>query len=77
MLDGAETRIPVIPRSYHKINSGPFVETPHGLRLLRLPELERIRGKAAGTSDYETGVAILGQGVLTGVFRQIFRQLHH
>jgi DNA (cytosine-5)-methyltransferase 1 len=75
VLDGSETRLPVIPRSYHKINTGPFVHTPFGLRLLRLPELERIRGHAVGKADYATGVEILGQGVLTGSFRAILVQV--
>jgi hypothetical protein len=75
VLDGSETRLPVIPKSYHKINSGPFVQTPFGLRLLRLPELERIRGLRLGTVDYATGVEILGQGVLTGSFVEILGQL--
>ena len=75
VLDGSETKLPVIPKSYHKINSGPFLQTPFGPRLLRLPELERIRGHHLLTEHYATGVEILGQGVLTRVFRRIFRQL--
>lgn len=77
VLDGSETRLPVIPRSYHKINTGPFLQTCRGLRLLRLPELERIRGHSVGTTDYATVVEILGQGVLTGTFRAILSQLCH
>jgi DNA (cytosine-5)-methyltransferase 1 len=75
VLDGTETRIPVIPKSYHKINTGPFVLTPFGLRLLRLPEIERIHGCALRTRHYATGVEMLGQGVQTEVFRSVFRQL--
>ncbi len=75
VLEGSETKLPVIPKSYHKINSGPFLQTPFGLRLLRLPELERIRGHNLLTEHYATGVEILGQGVLTRVFRTIFQQL--
>ena len=75
VLTGNETRIPVIPKSYHKVNSGPFLHTPFGPRLLRLPELERIRGHHLLTEHYATGVEILGQGVLTRVFGAIFRQL--
>ncbi len=75
VLNGSETRLPVIPKSYHKINSGPFVETPLGPRLLRLPELQRIRGHSVGTSDYATGVEILGQGVLTRIFASLFAQV--
>ncbi len=75
VIDGSETRLPVLPRSYHKINTGPFVQTPFGLRLLRLPELERIRGHAVGTADYATGVEILGQGVQTHLFRAVLRDV--
>lgn len=76
VLEGSETRLPVIPRSYHKINAGPIVQTRHGLRILRLAELERIRGNVAGITDYKTATELLGQGVLTGLFRQLFGQLH-
>ncbi len=75
VLDGSETRLPVIPKSYHKINTGPFVLTPYGPRLLRLPELERIRGHRLRTDDYATGVEILGQGVQTKVFKAVFAVL--
>ena len=74
-LEGNETRIPVIPKSYHKVNSGPFLHTPFGPRLLRLAELERMRGHHLTTTHYATGVEILGQGVLTRIFREIFHQL--
>lgn len=75
VLEGSETKLPVIPKSYHKINSGPFVPTPYGLRLLRLPELERIRGHRLATKHYAAGAEVLGQGVQTSVFRDVFRQL--
>lgn len=75
VLNGSETRLPVIPKSYHKVNTGPFVATPYGLRMLRLPELERIRSQCVGTDNYATGMEILGQGVLTRVFRNIVQQL--
>ncbi len=75
VLNGDETRIPVIPKSYHKVNSGPFLQTPFGPRLLRLSELQRIRGHHLLTEHYATGVEILGQGVLTRVFSAIFSQL--
>jgi DNA (cytosine-5)-methyltransferase 1 len=77
VLTGSEIRIPVITGSYYKINAGPFVETSHGPRLLRLPELERIRGSAAGTTDFATGTELLGQGVLTRAFRKILVLLLH
>lgn len=75
VVDGSETRLPVIPRSYHKINSGPFVQTPFGPRLLRQSEMERIHGTSLTTQHYSTAVQILGQGVQTCVFRNIFSQL--
>jgi DNA (cytosine-5)-methyltransferase 1 len=75
VIDGTETRIPTIPKSYHKINTGPFVQTPFGPRLLRQCEIERIHGCELLTRHYSTAVQILGQGVLTRVFRSVFRQL--
>jgi len=75
VIHGEETRIPVVPKAYHKINSGPFVQTPWGLRLLRLPEIERIHGFQVGTRHYATGVEILGQGVQTNIFKTVFGQL--
>jgi DNA (cytosine-5)-methyltransferase 1 len=75
VLDGTETRIPVIPKSYHKINSGPFVQTPFGLRLLRLVELERFRGHRSQSVDYTSGVEILGQGVQPRLFRRVFSDI--
>jgi DNA (cytosine-5)-methyltransferase 1 len=74
-LDGAETRLPTIPASYHKINTGPFVQTPYGHRLLRQAEIERIHGCALRTKVYSTAARMLGQGVQTRIFREIFRQL--
>jgi DNA (cytosine-5)-methyltransferase 1 len=75
VLDGNETRIPTIPKSYHKINTGPFVKTPFGPRLLRQQEIERIHGVALGTKHYSTAVQMLGQGVQARVFRGVFQQL--
>lgn len=66
---------PTIPKSYHKINTGPFVETPYGPRLLRLHEVEKIMGANAGTQDYATGIQILGQGVQTRLWTKVFSQL--
>ena len=74
-IAGHETRLAVIPKSYHKINTGPFVQTPFGLRLLRQAEIERIHGHTLLTRRYATAVQILGQGVQTRVFRSVFRQL--
>jgi DNA (cytosine-5)-methyltransferase 1 len=75
VVEGTETRLPVIPKSYHKINTGPFVQTPFGPRLLRQAELERIHGCQLTTRHYATAVQILGQGVQTRLFRRIFNQL--
>lgn len=74
-IDGTETSVATIPKSYHKINSGPFVKTPYGLRLLRQDEIERIHGCKLRTQHYATAVQILGQGVQTRVFQNIFQQL--
>ncbi len=74
-IDGDVTKIPTLPKSYHKINTGPFVRTPFGLRLLRQAEIERIHGCHLLTQHYATAVQMLGQGVLTRVFRIVFQQL--
>jgi DNA (cytosine-5)-methyltransferase 1 len=74
-ITGDAIRLPTIPRSYHKINTGPFVRTPFGLRLLRQSEIERIHGHRLLTQHYATAVQMLGQGVQTRVFRSVFRQL--
>jgi len=68
-------RVPTIVRSYHKINTGPFVDTPHGLRLLHKEEVERLMGCEVNCDHYATAIEILGQGVQTRVFREILRQL--
>ena len=76
VLDGRETAAPVICKSYHKINSsGFFVQTPYGPRLLRQGEIARLHGQNVLTDHYATAVAMMGQGVLTRVFRQIVQQL--
>jgi site-specific DNA-cytosine methylase len=74
-LNGEETKIPTIPKSYHKINQGPFIETPYGLRMLRQAELERIFQYKVQSTSYTTAVQILGQGISIGPFTQIFKQL--
>ncbi len=68
-------RLPCIPKSYHKINTGPFVATPFGPRLLRQTEIERLHGCCLRTQHYATAVQMLGQGVQTRLFREVFRQL--
>ncbi len=74
-INGDETRLPTILKSYHKINTGPFVRTPFGPRLLRQSEIERIHGCELRTRHYATAVRMLGQGVQTPVFARVFRQL--
>lgn len=69
------TRVPTIVRSYHKVNTGPFVETVHGLRLLHKAEVERLMGCTIDCAHYATAIEILGQGVQTRVFREILFQL--
>ena len=75
VIAGTETCIGTIPGSYHKINTGPFVQTPFGLRLLRQAEIERVHGCELRARHYATAVQMLGQGVQTRVFREVFRQL--
>jgi site-specific DNA-cytosine methylase len=68
-------RVPTIVRSYHKINTGPFVESRYGLRLLHKSEVERLMGCSVDCDHYATAIEILGQGVQTRVFRMILQQL--
>lgn len=68
-------RVPTIVRSYHKINTGPFVETPYGLRLLHKAEVERLMGCRIDCDHYATAIEILGQGVQTRIFQRILSQL--
>ncbi len=76
VLDGSETSAPVICKSYHKINSsGFFVATPYGPRMARKGEIERLQGQTITCPHYASAVQMLGQGVLTRVFAQIFGQL--
>jgi len=75
VVNGTETKLPTIPKSYHNINIGPFVQTPFGPRLLRQAEIERIHGCELHTRHYATAVQILGQGVQTRLFRRVFAQL--
>ena len=74
-IAGDELKIPTLPKAYHKINTGPFVQTPFGLRLLRQSEIERIHGCRMLTRHYATAVQMLGQGVQTRLFRKVFEQL--
>lgn len=75
VINADSPKIPCVPKSYYKINTGPFVDTPSGPRLLRHAELERIMGCEVVTGSYATAAQILGQGVQTRVFRAIFEQL--
>ena len=75
VLNGSESLIPTIVKSYHKCNIGPFVATPYGPRMLRQAEIERIHGCPVATDHYTTAVQILGQGVQTRVFTLIASQL--
>jgi hypothetical protein len=75
MIDRDSIKIPTLVRSYHKINTGPFVDTVYGPRLLRKHEAERIMGCEIDCPHYATAIEILGQGVQTRVFREILAQL--
>ena len=74
-ISGNEMCLPTIPKAYHKINTGPFVQTPFGLRLLRQSEIERIHGCRMLSRHYATAVQMLGQGVQTRLFREVLQQL--
>ena len=74
-INRESARVPTIVRSYHKINTGPFVETAYGLRLLHKQEVERLTGCKIDCDHYATAIEILGQGVQTRIFREILRQL--
>lgn len=75
VVDGTESRCPTVVASYHKTNIGPFVATPAGPRLLRVPEIERLCGSSTDAPGYAQAVRILGQGVQGRVWAEIFRQL--
>ena len=79
MITHQSRRVPTILRSYWKVNIGPFVECEGGVRLLRIPEIERLMGfvpkKEFTSRSYSTAVEILGQGVQTRIFRQLVSQL--
>ena len=74
-INRQSTRVPTIVRSYHKINTGPFVETAHGLRLLHKEEVERFMGCKIDCDHYATAIEILGQGVQTRIFKAMLSQL--
>ena len=74
-INAKSSRVPTIVRSYHKINVGPFVETPFGPRLLRKHEVESLMGCEVACEHYATALEILGQGVQTRVFSEVLSQL--
>jgi hypothetical protein len=74
-INRESARVPTLVRSYHKINTGPFVETPYGLRLLHKEEVERLMGCKIECDHYATAIEILGQGVQTRVLRTVLSQL--
>ena len=74
-INSQSKRVPTIVRSYHKINVGPFVETPFGPRLLRKHEVEKLMGCTIDCAHYATAIEILGQGVQTRVFQAVLTQL--
>ena len=74
-INPESVRVPTIVRSYHKINTGPFVKTAYGLRLLHKEEVERLMGCKIDCDHYATAIEILGQGVQTRIFQEILRQL--
>ncbi|MBA3353740.1 MAG: DNA cytosine methyltransferase [Blastocatellia bacterium] len=74
-INPQSSRVPTIVRSYHKINVGPFVETPFGPRLLRKHEVEKLMGCKIACAHYATAIEILGQGVQTRVFSEVLTQL--
>lgn len=79
VINHQSPRVPTILRSYWKINCGPFVACEGGVRMLRVPEIERLMGfvprKGFTSRSYSTAVEILGQGVQTRIFRQLVGQL--
>jgi DNA (cytosine-5)-methyltransferase 1 len=76
VFNGSEQSAPVICKSYHKINSSGFmIGTPYGPRMLRQAEIERLHGARITSTHYASAVQMLGQGVSSRLFREIFRQL--
>ncbi len=74
-INRSSTRVPTLVRSYHKINTGPFVETEFGLRMLRKNEAEKLMGCSVDCDHYATAIQVLFQGVQTRIFRSILSQL--
>ena len=70
VIDGTETKIPTIPKSYHKINTGPFVQTPFGPRPLRQDEIERLHGCELLTHHYSTRCRFSGKACRHGYSEQ-------
>lgn len=72
VLDRRAKKLPTILKSYHKINnSGAFLSTPYGPRMLRPSEVCRIHGHTFISDDATSVYQMSGQGVQTRVFRTI------
>jgi hypothetical protein len=65
VVDGTELRLPVNPKAYHKINTGPFVQTAFGPRLLRQSEIERIQLRKRSWLSCFCRQVIVGMGHAT------------
>lgn len=76
VIDRNSKKCPTLLRSYWKINTGPFVQTPYGLRLLRQAEMARLMGAEERKElNYKTAVQVMGQGVQGRIFTELFKQL--
>ena len=71
-IAGHETRLAVIPKSYHKINTGPFVQTPFGLRLLRQARLSGFTATHCSSGTTQRRFRFWGKGCRRGCFVRCF-----
>ena len=65
-------------RSMWKVNAGPFVETPYGLRMPRAGEVARLMGASEEKFtqfNYGTNIQLLGQGVQTRIMSKLVSQI--
>lgn len=81
-VEKSTTRVTAIPASYGKVvQTGPFVKhptKPDTWRMLTIMELKRLHGvpeKYELTGDYTQDAALIGQGVVVDVFREVIRAL--
>jgi DNA (cytosine-5)-methyltransferase 1 len=81
-IDKTSTRITAIPASYGKVApTGPFVrhpKKPDTWRMLTITELKRLHGvpeKYELTGNYLQDAALIGQGVVVDVFREVMKAL--